>query len=136
MAKLDCTPVKGKMFRIEEGEWKEQKDFAEGWKELMEKMNEVKQDLAFADFLNKNFRAEKYGDLRKTATRFAEGFDVADVKKASTLALRAEWMEEEDEQYRLPGGFDQLSDYLADECSKKGGGVLTSQKVKKIKWKK
>src|SRR5205814_3634502 len=101
-----------------------------------EKMNEVKQDLAFADFLNKNFRAEKYGDLRKTATRFAEGFDVADVKKASTLALRAEWMEEEDEQYRLPGGFDQLLDYLADECSKKGGGVLSSQKVKKIKWKK
>src|SRR3954468_24059811 len=38
-AKLDHKPIKGKMFRIENNEWKEQKDFAEGWKELMEKMN-------------------------------------------------------------------------------------------------
>lgn len=134
--KLDYKAVKGKMFRIEEGQWKQQNDFAEGWKELMEKMNEVEEDLTFADFLDKNFRAEKFAALRKTSTGFAEGFDVADINKASTLALRAEWIEEEDEHYRVPGGFDQLTDWLADECSKKGGGILTSQKVEKIQWRK
>jgi len=134
-AKLDYRLVRGKIFRIEEGQWKQQNDFAEDWKELMEKMNEVKEDLTFADFLDKNFRAEKYAALRKTSIRFAEGFDVADINKASTLALRAEWMEGEDRHYRVTGSFDQLVNYLADECSKKGGGILTSQKVEKIQWK-
>jgi monoamine oxidase len=135
-AKIDRKPVKGKMFRSEEGQWKEQKDFAEGWEQILQKMNEVREDLTFADFLDQYFPPAKYDVLRKTATRFAEGFDVADINKVSTIYLRAEWMEEDHEQYRIPGGFDQLTDFLAGQCSKKKGGILTSQKVNTIQWKK
>jgi monoamine oxidase len=135
-AELEYKPVKGKMFRKTDGQWNQQDEFAKDWNEMMKKMNVIDHDLALADFLNEYFSDKKYDELREMAIRFAEGFDGADINKASTIALRAEWMEEDHEQFRVPGGFDQLVNWLADECRKKGGDILTSQKVERIKWRK
>jgi monoamine oxidase len=100
----------------------------------MEKMNEVEDDMTMAAFLQQYFSGDKYETLRQAATRFAEGFDLADTTKASVLSLRAEWMEEPDRQYRITGGFDQLVDWLEKQCKSEGGVIHVSSPVEKIKW--
>lgn len=133
-AGIEYKAVRGKMVRVENGKWIEQDEFAVGWQELMEKMNEIEEDMTMTAFLQQYFSGDKYEALRKTAIRFAEGFDLADPAKASVLALRAEWMEESDEQYRVPGGFDQVIDWLEKQCRKAGGVIHVSSPVEKIKW--
>jgi len=135
-AKIEYRPVRGRMIRIENGEWKTQDDLAVGWKELMERMNEVQEDITLNEFLKENFKDGVYASLRKSALRFAEGFDLADPAIASVLALRAEWMEEQDEQYHVPAGFDKLVDHLEKQCRSCGTMIRTSSPVKKIKWQK
>jgi len=133
-AGIEYSPVGGRMVRVVNGEWKTQDDFTIGWKELMERMNEVRVDMTVQQFLEKNFSENKYERLRTSVLRFAEGFDLADPSKASVLALREEWMGEEGEQYRIPGGFDQLINHLEKQCLKSGGHIQTSSLVSKIEW--
>ena len=135
-ANIEYKPVRGTMTRVgNDGEWKTQDDFAVGWKDLMEQMNEVTDDVTVDEFLRRNFSDDKYKQLRTSVLRFAEGFDLADTSKASVLALREEWMEEEDEQYRVPGGNDQLIYYLEKECREANGVIHTSAIVTNINWK-
>ena len=135
-ANIVYKPVRGTMTRVgNDGEWKTQDDFTVGWRELMEHMNEVTDDVTVDEFLQRNFSDDKYKQLRTSVLRFAEGFDLADTSKASVLALREEWMEEEDEQYRVPGGNDQLIYYLEQQCREASGVIHTSATVTSINWK-
>ena len=134
-ASIKYTPVKGEMIRIVNGEWKKQDEFAVGWDELIRQMNQVREDETVNEFLNKNFADKKYDELRNSVLRFAQGFDLADPAEASILSLREEWMEE-GEQYRVPGGYDQLVDYLEKQCRQLGGFIYVSSIVKKIAWQK
>lgn len=135
-AGIEYKPVKGRRFRVRDEDGKSLEDFTLGWDELMEKMNEVKADLTVDDFLQKNFSGEQYKELRRSVLRFAEGFDLADTSKASILALREEWMKEEDKQYRVPGGFDQLIQYMENQCRELDAAIYISSAAKEIKWKK
>jgi len=135
-AGIQYTPVEGNMIRIENGEWKSQGDFTLGWDELMRKMNTVRLDMTMDEFLKENFSDEKYNDLRTSVLRFANGFDLADTSRASVLSLREEWMGEEDKQYRIPGGFDQLTNFLEKECLRSGCVIYKSTPVTEIKWEK
>ena len=135
-ARIEYKPVRGNMIRVVDGDWKTQDDFTLGWDELIEKMNSVRQDMTMDEFLQQNFSHEKYNDLRTSVLRFANGFDLADTSRASVLALREEWMGEEDEQYRIPAGFDQLINFLEKECLKSGCAIYTSSPVTEIRWKK
>jgi monoamine oxidase len=135
-AGIEYKPVKGEMVRIVNGDWKTQNDFTIGWRELMERMNEIREDMTMSEFLEKNFSGNNYEELRKSVIRFAQGFDLADPSKASVLSLREEWMGEEEEQFRIPGGCDQLINYLEKKCTESGGTIHTSSAVTKIKWQK
>jgi monoamine oxidase len=134
-AGIDHDAVKGAMTRVENGEWKTQHDFTIGWDELIRKMNEIKEDLTIDEFLQKNFADKRFKDLRTSVLRFAEGFDLADTSKASVLAIREEWMAEEDDQYRLVGGCDQMIKYLEKQISQLGGRIHTSSHVTEVEWK-
>jgi monoamine oxidase len=131
---IEYKSVQGNMIRIVDGDWNTQDDFTLGWDELVKRMNSVRQDMTMDEFLKENFSDEKYTDLRTSVLRFANGFDLADTSRASVLALREEWMGEEDEQYRIPGGFDQLIDFLEKECLGSGVIIHTSTPVAEIKW--
>jgi monoamine oxidase len=133
-AGIGYKPVEGKMVRMENGKWRSQGDFTIGWSELIKKMNEIGEDETVDDFLQKNFSDDKYKALRQSVCRFAYGFDLADTSKASILALRDEWMGEEDEQFRIPGGFDQLVNWMEKECIHAGSSIHTSHTVQKINW--
>src|SRR3954469_12566265 len=50
-AGAEHVPVKGRMYRKERGQWKEQEDIMEGWDELIKKMKDQEEDLTMQQFL-------------------------------------------------------------------------------------
>jgi monoamine oxidase len=129
-------PVKGKMFSVKSGKLKHQQDFSENWDLVMEKMNAVREDMSMQEFLDRFFFGPGNESTRASVRRFAEGFDLADISIASVLSLREEWMSEEDEQYRIPGGYDQVIDHLEKINLAAGLEIFTSQVVSKVEWQK
>jgi monoamine oxidase len=133
-AEVEYQPVAGKMIQVKNGRWSEQEEFVVGWDELMDRMANLKDDMTLADFLQQYFSDNKYTPLRQSARRFAEGFDVADPHEVSVFSIREEWMKEQDEQYRIPGGYKQLVDHLQKACTANGCVIHTSSVVKTIRW--
>jgi monoamine oxidase len=127
-------PIKGKMFHLEHGKFIKQQDISEHWNELLNRMKELEEDMPLSDFLQIFFSDDKYESLRDSVKRFAEGFDVADVSKVSTCALYKEWSNENDEQYRIEGGYQQIISFLEYECKKNGCIIYNNCCVKKINW--
>jgi monoamine oxidase len=133
-AGLHYQPVTGKMIRVKNGQWSTQEEFTVGWDEMIHRMSHLKTDMTLADFLQEYFSEEKYTELRSSVRRFAEGFDVADTYQVSVFGLRDEWMHEQDEQYRIIGGYGQLIHYLQHACTADGCSIHTSCTVKTIRW--
>ncbi len=134
---ITYRPVRGKMMQVQKGEWGKRNMFDGQWEELMQKMEALEeqgQDLPVADFLAREFPGEKYAGLRESVQRFAEGYDLADVKTASTLALYREWQEEGQEEYRIDGGYGRLVQFLIDECRAGGCLIENSSPAKEIRW--
>jgi monoamine oxidase len=124
----------GTMVRVEAGSQKKESGFFSHWDLLLRKMGEVKGDLPFGRFLEIHFSNPENRELKQMAIRFAEGFDIADIDKASTLGLYKEWTKEEGEQYRIRDGYSKLTLALAGECLERGCQLITSDPVKKIVW--
>src|SRR6202790_3308473 len=85
---------------------------------------EVKADLPIAEFLETRFADRRYDELRRSITRTVEGYDAADPRRASTLALREEWMgRDEGEHGRIAEGYGALIEHLAAECRRHGAAI-------------
>jgi monoamine oxidase len=85
---------------------------------------EVKDDLPIADFLETHFAGPRYERLRRSITRTVEGYDAADPRRASTLALREEWMARDDGEHgRVAGGYGALIAHLEAECRLHGAAL-------------
>jgi len=81
----------------------------------------VKADLPIAEFLATHFAGPEYDTLRRAITRTVEGYDAADPARASTLALRDEWMARDDGQHgRIAEGHGALIRFLETECRRYG----------------
>src|SRR5438067_10562745 len=97
-----------------------------------EALSEVKADLPIAEFLETYFAERRYDEMRRSVTRTVEGYDAADPRRASTLALRDEWMARDDGPHgKLAKGYGALIEYLSSECRKNGaalhlGAVVTA----------
>jgi monoamine oxidase len=133
-AKLMYNKITGSMVRVKNGRWQQQNDFTIDWDLLMKKLHELTEDMTMARFLQTRFAGDEYAVLRDAVQRFAEGFDVADVDKVSALALRKEWSHEEQEQYRVAGGYGLLIQFLENQCIAGGVAIHTGCVVKKISW--
>ncbi|WP_027542484.1 NAD(P)/FAD-dependent oxidoreductase [Bradyrhizobium sp. WSM2254] len=89
--------------------------------ELHAVLGDLKEDLTVADFLRRHFAGPEYDHLRYSIERMVEGYDAADPERASTLALREEWMDGGlHRQARINGGYGALIDFLAAECRRHG----------------
>jgi monoamine oxidase len=87
-------------------------------------LSAVKADLPIAEFLETHFAERQYDGLRRSITRTVEGYDAADPRRASTLALRDEWMARDDGEHgRLAEGYGALVEYLASECQRHGVAI-------------
>jgi monoamine oxidase len=89
--------------------------------ELQAVLRDLKDDLTVADFLRRHFAGNDYAPMRHAIERMVEGYDAADPERASTLALREEWMDGgHSPQARINGGYGALIDFLAAECRRLG----------------
>jgi monoamine oxidase len=85
---------------------------------------ELKTDLPVTEFLERHFADQQYGDLRREIRRMVEGYDAADASKASTFALRDEWMSRgPGRNGRVAGGYGALIDFLVSECRSEGVSI-------------
>ncbi|MDN5000378.1 flavin monoamine oxidase family protein [Bradyrhizobium sp. GCM10027634] len=95
-------------------------------------LRDLTEDLTVADFLRRHFGGPEFAGLRHAVERMVEGYDAADPERASTLALRDEWMNDGHAiQVRIDGGYGGLIEYLAVACRKSGaalhlGAVVTA----------
>lgn len=93
-------------------------------------LQEVEADLPIAEFLETQFADHRYDDLRRSVTRTVEGYDAADPRHFSTLALRDEWMARDDGEHgRIAGGYGALIDYLASECRRFNARIRLGEAV-------
>jgi monoamine oxidase len=85
---------------------------------------EVNADLPIAEFLETHFADRRYDGLRRSIIRTVEGYDAADPRRASTLALRDEWMARDDGEHgRLAKGYGALIEHLSSECRRHGAAL-------------
>ena len=138
-AGLRLQPVNGHMVRLQKGRGLNDSGdnaFLGGdWGQLMEKMEGLEQDMPVDRFMDEYFRGQRYEALRESVFRFAEGYDLADIRRVSTRALYNEWAREgEDEEYRLEGGYQGLVDFLVGECEGLGCRFFFSSRVDIVSW--
>jgi monoamine oxidase len=87
-------------------------------------LSELKTDLPVAEFLARHFADPRYDELRRSITRMVEGYDAADPSRASTFALREEWMGRGlGQQGRIAEGYGALIGFLLAECRRHGVAV-------------
>ena len=101
---------------------------------LTKELNQLTADQTADDFLHAHFSGKQYSALRDTVKGFIRGYDTADTARASILAFREEWRDEEDEQYRVSEGYVKLIDFLLNECKNRGASIYFSKIIKKIEW--
>lgn len=95
--------------------------------ELQAALSDLKDDLTVADFLRRHFAGHDYARMRRWIERMVEGYDAAEPERASTLALREEWMDGGHRtQGRVVGGYGGLIAFLVAECRKAGVAIRLS----------
>ena len=134
-AGISYYEVEGKMCGVRNGAWKSD-EHNENWDEFISKLKKLKTDTTIFEFLTENFSDNKYMGLRQDVQRFAEGFDLADISRASVLSIKDEWQDIEKPQYRIEGGYGQLIKYLLDQCIEINAMFYFNSCVNKIDYKK
>ena len=133
-AGIEYHTVEGEMWRSTEGRLHQQNNMSEHWGMMMKKLAALEHDIAIREFVETEFPGEKYAELRQSVVRYAEGFDAADAAKASAFALRDEWQAEDEEQYRITGGYRKLMDFLHAQSVAAGAVFHLAEAVKSIAW--
>jgi monoamine oxidase len=125
----------GSMWQSKDGRLSKDEHFIENWHVLEEKLEALEENITVDDFLEKHLGGEQYTALRNSVKRYAEGYDTADTSKASMLALKEEWLHEDDSQTQRPDdGYSALIQFLAGKCIEAGGVIRLSSPVKEIRW--
>lgn len=132
-AKLELITISGDMFQKTSGTLKKQEEFVNNGDLIAEKLKELDGDMSVRAFLDKYFSAPEYATLKNETIRYIEGYDAADIDKASAQAMAADVADEED-QYRIKGGYDRLINFLEEECVKSGVQFFFEQVVKEVFW--
>lgn len=123
-ARLSLAEIEGREWSFDGGTFSPEDRHDPREAELHAALRDVKDDLTVADFLRRHFGGSDYARLRHSTERMVEGYDAADPERASTLALREEWMDGGDSpQARIVGGYGGLVDYLVAECRQHGVAI-------------
>jgi len=119
----------GTRWAVRNGVWTQSDSAMPHADEFYRALDQVTVDLPIAEFLERQFGASRYDELRRRITRTVEGYDAADPHRASTLALREEWMAPEGQHGRIEEGYGALIEYLAADCRKHGAEIHFSAEV-------
>ena len=130
-AGLSYETVEGKMIGVRQGQWQSEEHY-DHWDEFMQQLRKLKTDITILQFLEENFSNPEYIHLRQAVQRFSEGFDLADISKASILSIKKEWEDIDKTQYRIKGGYTQLIDHLVNSCRQLNAEFYFNTCVNKI----
>jgi monoamine oxidase len=133
-AKVSYRAGHGRDWNVIKSHLSEGNFFEEGWGELMDRLSRLKQDMTIGEFLGKYFADPKHEALVQSVKGFVQGYDAADVNKASSMALAEEWNSGDVKGYRPVGGYLQLMEFLRKQFQKQKGILKLSSAVKKIMW--
>jgi len=132
-ARLSLSPRRGKRWTSRSGTLSPADDPLPHANRFYRALEEVEADLPIADFLETYFAGRHYEDLRRSVTRTVEGYDAADPRRFSTLALRDEWMARDDGEHgRIAGGYGALIEHLGSECRRHGVAIHLGAAVNAI----
>jgi monoamine oxidase len=132
-AGLSLLPIEGTRHTVMDGKPSTEDPLEAHGAELHRALQELEDDLTVAEFLRRHFAGAEYGRLRRSVERRVEGYDAADPERASTLALRDEWMDEgQITQVRIAGGYGRLIDCLVEGCRGHGASIQFGAVVKAI----
>jgi len=132
-ARLSLSPRRGKRWTSRSGTLSPADDPLPHANRFYRALKEVEADLPIAEFLEAHFAGRHYEDLRRSVTRTVEGYDAADPRRFSTLALRDEWMARDDGEHgRIAGGYGALIEHLASECRRHGVAIHLGAAVNAI----
>ncbi len=134
-ADISYQAISGERIGVVNGRWSHEEHSAH-WDELLRRLRRQKTDTSISNFLEDNFPGAQYKKLRTAARNFAEGFNLADIDKASVLSIQKEWQQEDQKQYRVTGGYMQLIDYLLSQCIALKGRIEYKSAVKSIEFRK
>lgn len=134
-AGINVHTAKGKMWEVESGQIKKN-ELMVRWNRVIKKLKALKTDMPISDFLEREFPSEKDAELREAVVQFVQGYDAADPKKASALALKEEWENEDNGDQRINDGYIGLVNFLIKEIKGKGNNILLSEVVKQVTWQK
>ena len=123
-AGLSLTPSRGTAWHADNGVLSVDDRSTPYAAEFRRALIALKDDLPVAEFLARHFGEARYAELRRSITRMVEGYDAADPSRASTFALREEWMGRgAAQQGRIAEGYGALMDFLLAECRRLGVAV-------------
>ena len=131
-AGLSLTPSRGTAWHAADGKLSVDERSTPHAGEFRRGLMALKDDLPVAEFLARDFGDPTYAELRRSITRMVEGYDAADPSRASSFALRDEWMARgQEQQGRIAEGYGALIAFLEAECRRRGvavhfGAVVTA----------
>jgi monoamine oxidase len=132
-AGLSLLPIQGTRWTAENGKLARGDSQDPHEAELHKALQELKHDLTVTQFLRRHFAGPEYGGLRRAIERMVEGYDAADPERASTLALRDEWMDGGPRaQARIAGGYGALVEFLTAQCRNHGVAIHLGSAVSAI----
>jgi monoamine oxidase len=133
---INYHKLKGELWQVTNGVFNREQDFIEDYhKELEHALKKQVEDISVKEFLDAHFAGEKYNDLKHSIRQYIEGYDAAELSEASVLALKEDWLNGDDKQYRIEGGYNSLTEALAEACKKEGCRLYLSTVITKIEWK-
>lgn len=134
-AHIPTHPTAGTAYEVERGQARAAAEFLPEMPLLLEKLHALPHDMPLAEFLTQAFPGEQHTALRDMVTRFAEGYDAADARRASAFALREEWSGNGAEDSPRPeGGYGRLISHLQLDLEKAGGTIVLEAVVQEIRW--
>lgn len=133
-ADIPYHPTAGAVCRVVNGHITKAGGFIENFDALLQKLNQLSEDISIADFLQTHLTEECFAATRTSLKSYVEGYDAADIYQASTFALRAELSSSDGRQYRIKGGYQKLIAHLDNSCMQCGGRIFLSNKVTHIQW--
>lgn len=135
-AKVSYFAGEGRAWNVQSNKLSEGDIFHDDWDLMVKKLHEIDHDMPIGKFLELHFSDARYKSLTDSVKKFVEGYDAADIDKASALSLKEEWSNENIQGYRPEGGYSQLMNFLAGEIKRFKGQIILSKEVKAIAWKK
>lgn len=125
----------GTTYEVTDGQARPAESFLDDMPLLLSTLHSLPHDMPLTEFLAQYFPGNDYQILREQVIRFAEGYDAADARRASSFALRDEWSGTGAEDSPRPvGGYAGLIAGLVHDLQAAGGQLLLATQAERVVW--